>query len=706
MAKKINLGKVVVGVPSYKTMQDLIEASRDKKHSLSLTVGKVIELEGYYTAGDGAGHKRVIASEDDGSGVQLSNGLWANIVHNGIVHSNWFGANKSGDITDIFKKIVAYNKPTIIDYGTYNLTEHIFDDNNVIVENLGTFNNKKIIRTLPLQNEKSNFSLIEALTKEAQPEVEFNSLQCICYNDVRNEYVISRATTSSSTLSTLYVFDSNMKFLRKKELPLDHASQIAFKKSTNEYIVAYDWGYTGVDKNKYVAILDADTLEFKKDELIGSVTNSLYYDNDLDILATSGWEGFRIFDKDFNLLKTILVKNNPTDDVIYQGTAFINGMLMYLFCDKYYKNAIIRYFNLKGELIRQDRYYFDDGLECEGLSFLQNGNLLSLSYSGSVVKIYEIDLNKHSHNAEDIVLVKNEQTYYVNSQAIYEGDGTRNKPFKTLNRAILELSLKRVDSVTLITEGEFNESIGIVGFGKFRINGQGKTVLNGSISATSIGWLWLDGFNINVVSTNGLALYLTACGISTGNITINSDGDTSGGLYTKRCVCLYNCVGNIDSTTINNANTPFYITQGSIIRFHTIKGTGNGYGFFVEGGIIMITNVTSFQNTKGNYKSGNGQIFGETTATSLDTPYYTYKMEQEGVLQDYYSYLDEKYAYDAQVQAEEQARYEAYELALQDNPELTWEEFETQYSPTMSLEEKLKEPVIPESVKKFMEKYL
>lgn len=80
MAKKINLGKVVVGVPSYKTIQDLIEASRDKKHSLSLTVGKVIELEGYYTAGDGAGHKRKIESEDDGSGVQLGNGLWANRV--------------------------------------------------------------------------------------------------------------------------------------------------------------------------------------------------------------------------------------------------------------------------------------------------------------------------------------------------------------------------------------------------------------------------------------------------------------------------------------------------------------------------------------------------------------------------------------------------------------------------------------------------
>lgn len=49
-------------------------------------------------------------------------------------------------------------------------------------------------------------------------------------------------------------------------------------------------------------------------------------------------------------------------------------------------------------------------------------------------------------------------------------------------------------------------------------------------------------------------------------------------------------------------------------------------------------------------------------------------------------------------------------MLLQENPELTWEEFEQQYGNTsmmnLSLVERLEEPTIPESVVKFMEKYL
>ena len=59
--------------------------------SQNLKVDDIVEVLGYYTAGDGANHKRIIASEDDGSGVQLNNGLWANIVHNGEVNVSWFG---------------------------------------------------------------------------------------------------------------------------------------------------------------------------------------------------------------------------------------------------------------------------------------------------------------------------------------------------------------------------------------------------------------------------------------------------------------------------------------------------------------------------------------------------------------------------------------------------------------------------------------
>lgn len=76
--------------------------------------------------------------------------------------------------------------------------------------------------------------------------------------------------------------------------------------------------------------------------------------------------------------------------------------------------------------------------------------------------------------------------------------------------------------------------------------------------------------------------------------------------------------------------------------------------------------------------------------------------------------MDSKIAYDREQRADELAKYEAYELLLKENPNLTWEEFEQTYGNTSmmnrrkkrSLVEKIEEPQIPESVVKFMEKYL
>ena len=80
-----------------KIKQRLITANtiEELKTINSLKEGDVVEVLGYYSSGDGAGHKRVIANGDDGSGVQLSTNLWANIVHNGEVNVSWFGAKQN-----------------------------------------------------------------------------------------------------------------------------------------------------------------------------------------------------------------------------------------------------------------------------------------------------------------------------------------------------------------------------------------------------------------------------------------------------------------------------------------------------------------------------------------------------------------------------------------------------------------------------------
>ena len=142
-----------------------------------------------------------------------------------------------------------------------------------------------------------------------------------------------------------------------------------------------------------------------------------------------------------------------------------------------------------------------------------------------------------------------------------------------------------------------------------------------------------------------------------------------------------------------------YIKNGEILEVKKPKGLMLEWDF--ENG-IWAEKATPLML----YKFKNREV------ESLNTPYHIELMEQEGgtTKQDFYTYLGQKYAYDNQVKEEQKAKYEAYELLLKDNPNLTWEEFEQQYGNNvmmnLSLVERLQEPTIPESVKKFMEKYL
>lgn len=71
-----------VGIGTYKTTLRTADTIEDLKR-LNLKVGDVVEVLGYYTAGDGAGHKRVIASAKKSfNSIMLDNGLYANLISN------------------------------------------------------------------------------------------------------------------------------------------------------------------------------------------------------------------------------------------------------------------------------------------------------------------------------------------------------------------------------------------------------------------------------------------------------------------------------------------------------------------------------------------------------------------------------------------------------------------------------------------------
>lgn len=103
----------------------------EEMKKLALKVGDVVEVLGYYQSGDGSGHKRKIEAADDGSGVQLDNSKWANIIHNGEVNLSWFGAKGDGvtDDTEAIKKSLNYNS-VIFQDKVYIVTDNI--ENNIV----------------------------------------------------------------------------------------------------------------------------------------------------------------------------------------------------------------------------------------------------------------------------------------------------------------------------------------------------------------------------------------------------------------------------------------------------------------------------------------------------------------------------------------------------------------------------------------------
>ena len=94
---------------------DIYDVSELKRKNLK--INDKVRLLNFYNDDD-IHHKRVISSDDDGTGVLLDNGLYANLLHDGIINIKWLGITSSDNGTrdyvnqqsDLFNKLSKINK--------------------------------------------------------------------------------------------------------------------------------------------------------------------------------------------------------------------------------------------------------------------------------------------------------------------------------------------------------------------------------------------------------------------------------------------------------------------------------------------------------------------------------------------------------------------------------------------------------------------
>lgn len=615
----------------YDTIQDVI-------NDITLKTGMVIDINGYYSADDGATHKRVIADTDDGSGVQLRSGKWANIVHNGEVNVSWFGAKGDGvtDDTQAIQKAINIANNIILEEKTYHLT-------NV----LEIFSNKNILGN-----------------------------RTILYSEQQTKGIITCGKFNGEYISNVKI--DNIVFKNKQQ------------------------GFN--ESGRVIIIYGAENIYISNCKLIG-------------------WDGDAlIIDRNSNSPSTKNPKNIIIENCLFDGVNKDNRQAITLFAGE---NIVIR----NNRFLNTTRNDMPGAIDLEPWLELEEVFFKDITIENNYFFDTRIAVNvalvKSNKNVPYLkgLYINNNIINKVDNMAIYLYQCNQNnetfKEFEDWNSNDVV-----IDSNIIIMDINNPQWISFWFMGMknltfsnnkvYEYNGMFYIGINNEYKNTMCK-------NINVfINDNIFTGFCTAdpqthayfeIGINNNlNILNNTFIENKVGTYkTHRLFSFVN-------PTVNGEKVPYKYTQISKNVVHSIydkKTNQAGIQWFGEmGGRVGIENIKTEQNiltpniierwTSWDDKPPIEQVQINNIA-QLSTPYMATKMQQEGVYDDFITYMDEKTAYDKQQEKLEKDRQLAYEEALKENPELTYEEFMSVQPMLLNIVE---EPQPSEKLKKFMEKYL
>ena len=178
-----------------------------------------------------------------------------------------------------------------------------------------------------------------------------------------------------------------------------------------------------------------------------------------------------------------------------------------------------------------------------------------------------------------------EQTLYVDAAASVSGDGTQEKPFKTIMEAVIARYMGAAVIYIKIKPGTYAEKINVPRSPgttwRFEREGTGTVSIQGMI-ADNAAYVVLDylTFNAPANSTEDCVQLLNCAHTSFSNVTVNGNTNLTGVSVNAGRARFFN-------TNVNNCGAAIAATNGSVLALKTTGGTGNVKGLHADSSIIV-----------------------------------------------------------------------------------------------------------------------
>ena len=700
----------------YDTIQDMV-------NDITLKVGMVVDINGYYKPDDGATHKRVIADTDDGSGVQLRSGKWANIVHEGNILITWFGAkgDNSYNNNKEFKRFFDYMKLNpfnkfIIPEGKFMCNSWYHLPSNIVLEINGDIladsNYGFVIATYDGVNEYPGYTGTHDTTICGKGTID---LRGHIYHDSQNV--------------PLRIYHGRN--LTIKDITLKNCVDFHFIELASENVLIQNVKFKG---QFYTGALNTCNLECIQLEFCienGSgmaipydmtpakniVIDGCYFGESEEggkmYSAIGDHSGYDV------LVSNIVIKNCIFDKVDGSGTKHQKflGFLYKMDNLQIYNNTFI---NCAGQILLKTQAKKDivikdnifDTISNNIFMFLENINNCNISNNIfrniKGISIYTLD------NCNNIIISDN----------IFQNCSLENEELKTDNSPIIMVAKVMsglvVNNNTFISKSNYvkrpfhmpsniYETIETIEFKNNSIN-MNAVAISDYLRATTKNYDILfkgnkyygeifSGKDIRFFEKLEIIYKFQNCQFTHTEILSHIKVGTYPQIQNSITIRNF----NLDDTTpdfslvealISLTNESMNITNNSRIYKNNLTSKKDDVS---DSAYISIIEIRG-------YHSSNNRIVLNPALTVLKAmANLKPEMEKENVYNDYLTYLNDLGSYEDYQKEQGEQKQLAYEEALKENPELTYEEFMSVQPMTLNLVE---EPRPTSALQKFMDKYL